>query len=513
MDGSGETGARTAGIEEEPVSAFPKLAIAPGDYSVEWSLGDRWVPGEVELEPNRPPRIVVFGDIEERDWSRGGAFPQEDEYDHLVGRLRSGQDIVVTDVHASTWLPRRVSGSGRHAVVGLNIGEVDGNAYSRIRFQLTDLDMFFGVAPIESVSWPQHPEEPGSHTYAVQVNPAADHEWLDDADDLRVTCSYDRRFTISNAHRHEVAFAPVISIACRTPLTVDQWVDRWVMPALRVATLATRKLQRLSWMTVSTTGLDPTDEERFRSPSGVVFGGGISQSPYEAEYLDEWRLEENRPLFTLATIPMPLPALLTTWRALQSSDNPFMELYGQSLRHDDLPARARYLYLVQALEALHTYEHASEDSERDANFRQQREVALDDLSHRDLPSGALRLLRDTWPKWRMDSLDRRLRELIAQLPDGVQRRLTVPPDNTIARDFDTAGVPAMDSRLRSLRNDLSHGSRNYDDFDLRPWVAIVDSLCRAHALRLLGFASTDLERGLGAPMPPPMPQNEDLPPG
>lgn len=105
-----------------------------------------------------------------------------------------------------------------------------------------------------------------------------------------------------------------------------------------------RTEKRASWLTVSTEPADASGKERQAYPSGVVFGSGIEQVPYEAEYREEWRRAEGIPLFTLATMPMSLPELLRRWLALNQADNPFIEL----------PARARFLYLIQALEALHS---------------------------------------------------------------------------------------------------------------------------------------------------------------
>jgi hypothetical protein len=276
------------------------------------------------------------------------------------------------------------------------------------------------------------------------------------------------------------------------------------MPMLHLATLATRTPQRLSWLTVSTAPVGATGKERGRHPSGVVFGSGIDQLPYEADYLEEWRKPENRPLFTLASIPVPLPALLRRWVAVEGDDNPFMELYGQALRHGDLPQRARFLYLIQALEALHGYERAEADRQVQREFEVRRSEVIKDLETVQLPDGVLSFIRDNWSKHKLDNLDRRLRELIRLLPRGVRERLAPPAGGEVAARLAAGGEKDLPGQLRQLRNDLSHGSQNYEDRSLRAWVDIGETLCRAHALRLLGFDDEDVERGL-APPPDPDP--------
>ncbi len=159
------------------------------------------------------------------------------------------------------------------------------------------------------------------------------------------------------------------------------------MPLLRLAALATRRPQPLAWLTVNTRPRGQPADERRRDTNGTVFGSGIEQAPYEAEYREEWREPKNRPLFTLATLPMSLPALVRRWRSLESAQNPFVELYGLALRHTDVPARARYLYLMQALEALHSFEHQEDDEGSQEAFATWRTEVLEALAAVELPPG------------------------------------------------------------------------------------------------------------------------------
>ncbi len=336
------------------------------------------------------------------------------------------------------------------------------------------------------------------------MNPEAHHEWIDDSTGIMVECTYDTQVPLGSGHRHYVAFAPVVTVSSDEPLPVDRWVDEWIMPLLRLTALANRHPQQLSWLTVNTTPRAADEDERRRSTTGTVFGSGIEQAPYEAEYRDEWRERKNRPLFTLATIPMQLPELVRSWRALERDANPFIELFSLTLRQGELPARARYLYLVQALESLHAYEHRAGDDEVRVEFEQRRSEVLDTLAGVELPPGTLRFIKDNWSKRRIDSLDRRLRELIDQLPEPVQELVSTPPDGAVLAVMNADGPKRTEELLRILRNDLSHGNRNHSDRDLRPWVLIVETLCRAHALRLLGFDEAALIAGL-APTKPPTP--------
>ena len=78
------------------------------------------------------------------------------------------------------------------------------------------------------------------------------------------------------------------------------------------------------------------------------------------------------------------------------------------------------------------------------------------------------------------------------LPVGVREALGPPPGDAIAAELIAAGRTALAAQLGDLRNTLSHGSRNHQDQELLPWVKVVETMCRAHALRLLGFDAASI---------------------
>ena len=156
---------------------LPKVPVVPGDYAVEWFVDDRSLAGELSLEPNRPPLAELFGHVVPPNSSSNvRGFPEEYHFDRFTGRLRSNLDVVLTDAHISTWFPQRSHLSARHAIVGMNVSEVLGDAFCHARFQLTSLDLLFGVAPVQSVTWPPEGAPHLSGRYAIDTNPHADQE-------------------------------------------------------------------------------------------------------------------------------------------------------------------------------------------------------------------------------------------------------------------------------------------------------------------------------------------------
>ena len=92
-------------------------------------------------------------------------------------------------------------------------------------------------------------------------------------------------------------------------------------------------------------------------------------------------------------------------------------------------------------------------------------------------------------------------------PPPCMRLSPTLPDGDVLAGMAAGAPQPIESLLRRLRNDLSHGNRDHDERSLRPWVALVETICRAHALRLLGFDDAAIVAGMAAPSAPPRPDS------
>jgi hypothetical protein len=61
---------------------------------------------------------------------------------------------------------------------------------------------------------------------------------------------------------------------------------------------------------------------------------------------------------------------------------------------------------------------------------------------------------------------------------------------------ETEDAATFETQVRVLRNRLSHGTHNYEDDALQPWVRALETICRAHLLRLLEFPEPAVEAAL-----------------
>ena len=474
---------------------FPDLVVAPGEYLGDWKLGSRVLNGQIGLAGDAQPRIDLKGELELEDLRPGvRSYPQVQPAGELRGWLWSGQDVITRDVHIETVIPEMTIAIGRYSLVGLNLNDVDDDAYEEVVFQATGLDLLLGRAPLKSVRWPPDGADHLDGEFAATGDPQSTQKW--ELDGTTITCSYwAQQSSVSNPYRFELRFAPVVHVVAENPADLDRWLDEWVTPVVRLLALVTREPQRLSWLELR--HRPPGDERRW-PVRAQVFGTGIAQEPYVSEDAEAWRDPQRRPILDLASSGLSLPALIVSWRDLDTGGNPFVELFRLVMFQRDLPKRAQFLYLVQALEALQGYEHRSHDQRAAEEYAARRGETIERIGAAGGLAKDMRFLKQAWSKRPRDDLSRRLRSLVRHkdLPATARSVFDALGDTPLAKEVRESNV---ENAVRHIRNDLAHGNRNYSDRELRRWTVVLDALCRGHLLRLLGCPTAVIERAFQLP--------------
>jgi hypothetical protein len=464
---------------------FPALILDVGRYPVEWSWAGELMAGEFEVSARQPPRVQIYGEPKDRLRLKARSLPDPVKLDYLEGQLRTGHDVVVCEPDLETWFPGQTKGLGRFALVGLAIRDVDGQRYSRARLQVTGLPMLMDQAPLSEIRMPQDVTSWEGKEFSIKATDSPSLEWSTDG--LTISCGYDSQLSGMDAYRFQMVFAPVIDLASDNPLAISEWIEQWVIPLYQLVSFATKKAQKMSWVTfVQDTEVgDPQSRRRAQ-----LFGSGIEQDPYLAERPELWD-KDKQPVFTFQSLgEMGLPNTIRRWHELLVEGAAFLDLFSAVLFTPDLPERAKYLYLVQALETLHASEHADRDAAAQTEYQQQRDDLLSRVKARIDP-GDLRLLRRKWSKRRPESLTYRLDELFKGVGSEVREVLAELASSGTGSRLREAGAISETDMLRVLRNELSHGVAVYSGSDLRGWVQLLERIARVHLARLLGLSNPD----------------------
>jgi hypothetical protein len=378
--------------------------------------------------------------------------------------------------------PGRYFARTQYAVVGLDREVVEGN-FDNMAFQVEGLNEFLYSLPLREFRWPDQ----SSREFAATMSEETETTWSGEG--LDISAGYPWNLAHLDGYRLHVSFAPALEATSVEPLSIDDWINLWLRPFTRLISFGTGIIRRPTWVVFA--------NERNSSVGSTkvqLYGSGISQRIYHAARPASHGKE--RPLFTRADLPSPLPDLISRWRHLEASDNPFPELY-RLASAPDLPARARFLYLVQAIEGLHGFENRKEDLANQARHEARRDKLIADIAAAVQANNFTRRLKGMISKRAPDDLSRRVRDVLKSMPGPFRNRLVTEADDRIAHHYATKGKPSFEDVIRLLRNDLSHGNYNPDSIDLARWTQRLDVIGRAQMLRLLGFGPDLVAKRLG----------------
>lgn len=201
------------------------------------------------------------------------------------------------------------------------------------------------------------------------------------------------------------------------------------------------------------------------------------------------------PLFTLADAP-PLAELIHTWRT-SLGERTATALYRLSM-DTSLPPPVRYLLCAQALESLHSEDHAEEEGLEDESYGRERTAAVAALAAVPdgmLSSSAKKFLRKHLHRRPLRSIANRLHDTLSSVPEydvlaaaWMERTEPLVPHLT-ALNYRTEPLA---ERLGSIRNVLSHGSGALPNPLVNAANQVLETLLRGQLLSSLGFAGEQL---------------------
>lgn len=464
------------------------IRLQDGDYNGRFSLpSGEEVNGTLTLGADRPPFLSLHPD-DPGDLSGVRSFPRDSRTPELVGYLFSNEEVIVGHVRLSELFPRQVEGSGRWALVGLDIVRVPDRRWNTLQIRLTGLEALLGSA-ISSTQWP-HNTSVDPQRFSADLNMAANYTSTRDA--VAVSAKYRWSFSPADPYRFSLMNFPTATLTTHQPLTVDEWAEEWVNPLLGLLTLATGEGERITSVHFSApdparAADSPSDRDEIR---GQLFGAGIHQQDMPAERRTRSDGTPLVPLFTLGDSP-PLADLVRTWRT-GLGERTATALYRLSM-DPTLPPAVRYLLCAQALESLDAEDHAAqEDAENDA-YDRERSAAMAELMA--VPDSVLdpsikKFLKKNVRREPLRSLANRLHHILAAIPNReilvatwTERTNPLVP-NLVALNYRTEPLP---ERLGSIRNILSHGSATLSGGPVHAATRILETLLRGQLLISLGF--------------------------
>ena len=385
--------------------------------------------------------------------------------------LRAGWEVILHDATVQSLLPEVTTFQGSLAVAGHKLHADPGKAFPEASVQITEGHRLFAKIPLTKVTWPTPLPESGQFEFSVEVDRDANTTYTSDGTELR--CRYWISGSLTDYRRYFVTTAPVFEIKNATPLTPTEWMTTHLLPLRELVILATLRPQTIAWATLD----EP--HKNARSTEGgehsfQLYSQDIQQTPYSPE-ADPYM--ESRCLFTFPALPYSPVELLRRWENLRTEQRSFVQPLMQGLTEQMNP-RVRFLFLVQALEGLHT-QTAGEGPIPVEQHKAKRKEILQAIKDAGLDK-----------KWADRWLDRHGRFSLAD-------RLTQLRDTVRSAVEPVADADLVPGDIPDIRNQLSHGAGDYSWQDLRPSMQIMSAIGAAHVLRMLDLPLDRLPNVLG----------------
>ncbi|MFC9250059.1 ApeA N-terminal domain 1-containing protein [Amycolatopsis thailandensis] len=468
-----------------------QLRFALGDYLVTWQLpsmkgGTFPASGALTLEAGKPPEGTAHGELDDalKEMTKGVVgFPQHIDLPTLSGHLSNGANILLINARIDFWAPTQARISANAAVITLaEIADIDEVSFKFFEIQIGGLDAIAGAAPIKSTNFPT---KGVTGNWSAELHSDSGQEWSDTGATMKL--AYHGSFRLFDPYAFSMSFSPVLSCELAEAVPLRQLLDEWVTPLRRVISIATGRPEEITFLSVRPVTSDGGKYD------GQLFGSGITQDPYESTREE---VEKTNSPLRLKPDDVSLLSLVRTWQKLVATRHPLIETYGSMLHALDQHPRSRFLLLLQAIEGTHGHETKESFKKRQKKHSDEREELVEIVKDY-LNEKQLKFLERNLGKRPPGGLESAINWLSKKLPGDLKKDLDSTDLVTTTRSEPINARDAPDA-LRIIRNNLAHGTKGYDAYELYRVVEVLEQAVRAHALELLGCSDGIIGRVLKA---------------
>lgn len=483
-----------------------RLEFEPDEYLCTWHLRDKNgnatnLSGSIDIAPMQPPKGVFYGQLPVEPTATPSGetsfrFPQRTNSPLVRATLANGGQVLILDAAVTLWASHgTIHGSAalmRRSSVLLPWQHPDDqatqegqdNAFARVRFQVGALDAVLGFAPIESIRFPK-PGETAAREWSATARDSPSVEWASHGDTIEA--HYRGKASIADPYSFSVRHSPVVTVEPNGPQSLRSLLEDWVKPVQAIASIATGKSEPLTYLAVHPSASDSQQGPRWHQ----VFRRGVTQEPFES---NADLVRDAGSALACVAQDVDLLDLVHKWQVLAAEHHPLIETYAAMLHAADQHPRSRFLLLVQSLEGMRGHETQDDFDNRTAAHVELRQAALEAIKS-DVGAEHFKFVKTYLAKQPFRSLESALRATFEDLPVDRSDDLAT---TVLVRQLVAEGAPGFTvfAAVARLRNYLAHGVRGFDEAHIREVVTVLETVVRAHALRLLGCPDLVLERVL-----------------
>lgn len=468
-----------------------KLPFDHGEFLCTWAVkgpdGESIdVPGLLTLEAGKYPQGALHGDLPVISTNGMTAFPQRNEFECLTGRLSNGGSVSLMNGSIDYYFVSQGRATGAFAVLsrsGFSTEEV--RQYTSVTLQMDGLDAIFGQAPIIETSFPRTNED--DPIWTAKLNRKAGAKW--EIDSMQMSMSYSSSIRTADPYEFRIVSSAVLTLTSREPLTIEEWWTGWILHLRRLLSLIIRESSYIHSVLATPVG------HQLRATKDQVFGLGITQ---EMRNSSTDRVRSVDPLVNISDDNANLLELLVNWKSQTDNHHPLLETYGTMLTvSEEEHPRSRVLLYLQALEGLYGFETSEARVAREASYKGQRAEVIQRVKESSLDVDDIKFIKDNLQRrpnsGLQDALKKIFDSLVVDLRAEIDGTSVVESIRSSYPEFEKVRVEQI---LVKLRNDLSHGSANYEPHELGVLATVLERIVRSEALRVVNSPASTRERAL-----------------
>lgn len=444
--------------------------------------------GTIELLGSRQPTGVIDGHDAFTTAEGGLAFPQYRHFEYLNARLDSGSTVLLVAARVAMLLPGRTNVVSDYAIVSPGMLSLDyQDRHSVAVIQVSGLDTIAGAGPLQrTMQALSHGIEGEKEWRFAKSQDAGVQRWADDQGQLEL--QFDLSIDYGGMFRFAHDSSPKLVVSTtELPLTTLQ--AEWVIPLQRIVSLLSARPESITCLMTKRTPRSEQEAKHVIGREFVFFGPEITQQPYAADD----RVAPPPVAASLAGDNINLLTMLRSWQGLAARAHPLLATFGAFITEAPQHPRSRFLLLIQAIEGSYGFEHRAQREADEQEHRTAYDNAMSEISS-GATSQTLQFIKKNLNKKPPTNLDGPLQSVVTGLPIDITAVLADTGLVKRVLQENVPGVTTAAGALRTVRNHLAHGFREYDYSELQEAADVLEFAVRAHLLTLLGCPEVAVRR-------------------
>lgn len=269
------------------------------------------------------------------------------------------------------------------------------------------------------------------------------------------------------------------SISIGEELPIPDLMNSWIGPLQVLCSLVANRIELIEW---------------------VLVHGKMSGLPCAFQIVGEAIMNQPTPAQSRKIRMLPqgaislneIKTLLMNWQ--KKEDHPIVKSYGRLALQKKELIRSRFLLFVQTLEGEYNFLHSKEEDQHNIKYKEEKKSLMKKLKEIIDKNEYIFLDKNLPRKSFKHTAAEKLRQLCADTFPEIENQLA--ENSLIKKDIFKGNSPKLFGAVTAIRNDISHGSEEYEGPDFLELTNVLEIWCRCMLFDTLGASKATITKML-----------------